>query len=62
MGLHVDISSDLERELRQAFGQDSSRAAVEARAIEAYRAGKFGSAIRTGRRAMSGVAESRKAA
>lgn len=42
MGLWIDIPAELEPALREAWGDDLSRAALEALVIEGYRAGKFG--------------------
>lgn len=41
MTLSIDISKQAEDVLRGAFGEDLSRAALEAMALEGYRAGKL---------------------
>lgn len=41
MGLWIDIPAELEPALREAWGDDLSRAALEALVIEGYRGGKF---------------------
>jgi predicted HTH domain antitoxin len=42
MTYHIEISDEQERWLQEAFGGDLSRAALEALAIQGYRAGKLG--------------------
>ena len=44
MNISLDIPSDQERALRDAWGEDLDRVALEAIAIEGYRSGKFGAA------------------
>jgi predicted HTH domain antitoxin len=41
MAVTIDIPADAERLLRQAFGDDLERTALEAIAVEAYRGGKL---------------------
>lgn len=44
MQLDINIPKDQEAAIREAWGNDLDRVALEALAIEGYRAGKFGSA------------------
>lgn len=44
MVIHLNIPDDQADALRRAWGADLDRAALEALALEGYRAGKFGSA------------------
>ena len=41
MDVTIDLPAEGERLLRAAFGEDLSRAAVDAMAVEGYRSGKF---------------------
>lgn len=42
MSLFINIPQDAEQALRDAWGSDLDRAALEALVIEGYRSGKFG--------------------
>ncbi len=44
MGISINIPDVTARMLREAWGDDLERAALEALAVEGYRSGKFGSA------------------
>lgn len=44
MSIRIDIPKEFEVSLQRAIGGDLGRAALEALAIEAYRAGKFSAA------------------
>ena len=44
MAINITLPSTVEVSLREAFGQDLDRAALEALALEGYRSGRFSAA------------------